>query len=264
MVAQQAQKHRAQQEQNKQQQNKPSKLDAIYQDWKQTQNPHDMGRILQAARPVLNSAITTYASGSSPLIKSKAKQLAIQAIKSYDPKSKASLNSWIMLQLKGLRRFENNATPIKVPERIRLDNYRVYRARQEYKERTGREPTTEHLSRATGLPPKRISYVEDIAKPQHNEGYYLNQSEVSDRSAYVPGVEATNWQNVWAEYVYHDLDDTNKRIYDMSMQRGPYANKQLSVKNIADELGVSAAAVSQRRTRIADKLAEGMEFGEGI
>lgn len=248
-------------------QQKPQKqtitLDSAYSDWKANPTPETMKVVLEKAGPVISQGMTSYGAANNPVLKGKAKKIAIDAIKSYDPEGDASLKSWIALNMQGIQRFTHSMAPTVIPERVKFDNMRIENAKKEMIAMTGQEPDNNELAEMTGLSQKRIEYVQSMSKAPMTEGYFAETGD-DESSDTMPTEEANAWEDVWLEYVYHDLDPINKKIFDMSMSRGKYAGKEMSVKQMAEELGISAPAVSQRRNKIADKIAEAYEYGDQI
>jgi DNA-directed RNA polymerase specialized sigma subunit len=62
--------------------------------------------------------------------------------------------------------------------------------------------------------------------------------------------------------VYHELTPTDRKIFEW--RTGYNGVKKLQAQQIAKKLGVSAGAVSQRTSKIADRLAQGMKFKEAL
>lgn len=238
---------------------KPDKVDKItqsYDVWSRNPNSANLNTLLTQTKPVMTSAMRSYAGGDNPILRGRAKQLSIKAIKSYKPSGDSSLRSWMMTQLQGLRRYSNQLSPLKVPERVQIDNSRIYNVSQEFAAAAGREPDDDELSEITGMSPKRIDYIRNYSRPIVAEGQYLTAEE-SGKTSFMPGVEDNSWEGIWSEFVYNDLDPINKRIFDMRLGRGKHKGKTYSVSEISRALGISAPAISQRSNKIADKLAAG-------
>lgn len=238
---------------------RPNRLQDAYQQWKTAPGPKTMGEVLREARPVIDQAVTSYAGGDAALARSRARVLATQAVKSYDPNQGTPLKTYLQSHMKGLQRYRANQSPIKSPERMRLENIRIHRAEQEFKDVYNREPEPDELSEMVNLPWERIQAVRKAIRPQVSEGQ-LTQWEGSDEddsAVYLPGVPDDSAANTWASYVYHDLDPIDKRIYNMYLGRGRY-KKGMSVQDMAKELKMSSAAVSQRAKRISAKLEQGI------
>jgi len=239
-------------------------LTTLHSQWTKTQDPILLNQMVTKMNRPIDNAMTSYAGGPNPILRGRAKKIAADAIKSYDPKSGATLRNWVSVNLQGLQRYANTTTPIQVPERIRLDNSRIYRISQEFTNENGRPPSDDELSDLTGLPMKRINYVRKLSMPVVAEGKFMSAGESEDSDVYMPGVAKTDYENVWAEYVYHDLDPISKQIYDMRVGRSQYKGNPLPVHEIAKKLNMSSAAVSQRSNKIADKLGQFYDVEGGL
>lgn len=244
---------------------KPKTLDDYYLEWQKQPNKKNLSAVLNKAKPVINSAMTTYVGSDNPAIKGQAKHIAIKAIKSYDPSSKSTLKTWLMTNLKGLKRVSTQATPIKTPERIRIDFNTLEYAAQELTDAKGREPSDEELADHTGIPVKRINYVRSKVVPSITEGQIMSAGErYSEGSSggFDPATSSTNWEDIWLEYVYTDLDNINKQIFDMRLGRGKWEGKPLPVHEISKKLKLTPAAVSIRTNKIMDKIMDGYEYSD--
>lgn len=220
-----------------------------YLNWKQDPNPTHTGTLLKKLQPVISSSIRTFALEDSPLTKSRARLLAADAIKSYDP-SKAQLRTHVMNHLQGLRRITaQHAQLIHIPEAIALDKKHLLESELELRESLGRDPSDAELSANTHLSLKRIAKIR-LAHSAVAEGATDNLA-----TGGVTGADmAVNLddQTGWREFVYHSLPPTDQLILEHSL--GLHGKPQLSNQDIARKLGVTPAAVSQRRTRIQDQL----------
>lgn len=240
-------------------------LEAGYKQWSTGRTPRNMGALMKAARPIIDSSIKTFASHDSPILRTQAKQLAIQAVKRYDPKTGVPLKNWIMQNMRGLRRLSAQRSPLMVPERVRLDAGRIAAVAAEFREAVGREPTMEELADATKLSVKRLSYVRKLDRPLVAEGQLSTTDDGSEGEGpdvYLPGEAEESWMNTWAQFVYHDLPVLDKQIYNMYLGREGYP-KNMSVLKMAAKLRISSAAVSQRAKKIAEKLEEGEALKRG-
>lgn len=242
----------------------PDELTTLHSQWTKTQDPNLLRQMVAKMDRPIDNAMTSYVGGPNPILRGRAKKIAADAIRNYDPKSGASLKNWVSVNLQGLQRYANTTTPIQVPERIRLDNSRIYRISQEFTNENGRPPSDDELSNLSGLPVKRINYVRKLSMPVVAEGKFMSMGDSEDSDVYMPGVAKTDYENVWAEYVYHDLDPISKQIYDMRIGRGQFKDSPLPVHEIAKRLNMSSAAVSQRSNKIADKLGQFYDVEGGL
>jgi len=234
-----------------------NELDSAFKGWQAAPNPAAMSHLLSKLKPTISSGMISYAGGANPILMGRAKRIAIDAIKSYKPESKATLKSWVLSNMQGLQRYANNLNPMSLPERVKIENSQLFTAAQEYEANTGRKPNDYELADLTGMSHKRIKYIRKIAVPTVAESQFDGDGDDDGgESGFVPGVESNNWQNIWTEYVYNDLDPINKKLFDMKMGRGEHKGQQYSVDDIAKELRMTPAAVSQRSNKIAEKLSQ--------
>src|SRR5690606_1776090 len=91
------------------------KLEKQYRDpyfaWRDDPSPQNATNLLKAIKPEIDRAIAAYVGTPNPLIRGKAKQLALRAAKTYDP-TKARFGTHIVNQLQSLRRVNRQQTQI--------------------------------------------------------------------------------------------------------------------------------------------------------
>lgn len=235
-------------EQTRQKRVMRGKLEDIYEFWRKNPSKANLARLLDASQPVLNKALTTYAGGDKAYM-GRARKLAINAFKTFDPKRGAKLNTHLMIQLQPLRRaYTQRTAGVSVPERVQMDRMRLERAEQELTEQLGREPADTELADYTGLSRKRIAHVRSFARGILREGQLITP----EHGLQLPGASKVTADDIWAEYVYHDLNPIDKKI--MEWKLGIFGKKVRTTSDIARRLGISASAVSQRAAKIAAKL----------
>ena len=89
--------------------------------WRQQPSPQTTGQLLRAVDPDIEKAISAHVGQSNPLLKSRARQLALTAFQSYDPQQ-ARLGTHLVNQLQGLKRISRKQNQVlSVPERVSLD-----------------------------------------------------------------------------------------------------------------------------------------------
>jgi DNA-directed RNA polymerase specialized sigma subunit len=233
----------------------PSNLDNAYGTWKRSPDPRTMHQLLRSAAPVISKALTSYAGGDRAL-SGRAKRLAIDAFKKFDPEKGTKLQTHLLIQLQPLRReYMKRTSPVKIPERIQVDKYHLDMAERGFKEMHSREPSDDELSELTGLSAKRISRLRMFSKGIISEG----QTATSEEGVQLPGSEAVTADDIWLEYVHHDLDPIDKKI--LEWKTGMYGKAVISTNEIARRLGITPSAVSQRASKIAMKIEEGKNLG---
>lgn len=232
-----------------------------YTAWKQKPGPDTLQPLLKKLDPVLDTAIHTYGLGSSgDLIRGKAKIIAAKAIPRYDPDS-AKLNSFLYAQLQGLRRVaQKQQSPIRIPERVLLDQQRLFEAEGNLKDELGREPDDVELSDYLSLPIKKIEYIRKF-KPARAEGSLVGKDDDGqdtkiDPSVWVPGKQGFD---PWTDFVYHSLEPTDRVIFERTV--GLHGKRPLQTKEIAKILRITPSAVSQRKTKIKSMLDKKIDIG---
>lgn len=238
---------------------KPAKLplEEHWGTWKQAPTPQNMGRLLTEAKPIIDSAITSY-TGGNKLLTGHAKALAMGAFKTYDPKAGAKLQTHLMTQMQPLIRLQGtHSTAVKVPERIRADLYHMRQEERKFTDDIGREPSDQELADRTGLSMKRLGHVRKFARSEVPESGLTSTTEEGEEETFYPGTETNDPEKIWKEYVHHDLAPIDQKI--LEWKDGFNGAKILSTNEIARRLKITPGAVSQRAAKIAKLLAQGSE-----
>lgn len=220
--------------------------------WKKSPTPQTAGKLLTKLQPVLDSAVRNVSARPSPILHSKAKLLALDALQRYDP-VKAKLRSHLMVNLRSLNRAAQQENIIHVPERVAMDNFRLRRGETELEDQLGRPPSDSELSDHLGMSRKRIGYVRGV-RPAYAEGQMMS-SENEEGAPSSPATEtrpSAGASKHLLDYVYQDLDPVDQLILEHSM--GLHGKQVLSGQQIAKRVGLSSGAISQRSARIQKQL----------
>lgn len=223
-------------------------LNQAFDFWKKAPTQDNAARLVEAASPVLDRAMTTYAGQGNPILKARAKSLAMKAFKTYDPRKGTKLRTHLMIQLQPLRRAAVHSTQLlHAPERMVYDRQAIDQATKDFSRTYQREPSDAELADKTGLSAQRIRRVRQRMLPVATTGQFGEEVDVP--------VSAIKPSDIWLEYVYHELQPADKNILDWRL--GRHGRERLSNNDIAKRLGLSPAAVSQRTARIIARLQEG-------
>lgn len=232
-----------------------------YTAWKAKPGPQTASDLLTALDPVLTSAVRTYAGNASPTLRSKAKQITLQALPRYDP-VKASLRGYLMNQLQGLRRHAaREAQIIHVPERAAIESYRLREAENQLRDKLGRDPSDAELRRHSGIPTRRFERLRKMPST-YAESSIRGVNEESDGDSVINPAVASTDRSAWVNFVYHGLEGPDQLIMEHSL--GLNGKKKLSGRRIATKLGLSPSAVSQRGARIQQQLDLYEELGTSL
>jgi len=230
-------------------------FDDLYSQWQQNKTPELNSRLLSAVQPVVDTAINSYggAGATSPVLRSRAKIMALKAFDTYDPK-RGNIRTHLLSQMQGLRRLaakEQNI--IGIPEQVGLDFQRLDTAENELRDQLSRDPTDDELADFTGLSVRRIRKVKAFHKPVASG--MLDQETTEDGytgevASHLPGQQTS--ANAWMDFVYDDLSPTDKLIMDMTLGRN--GRRRTPTHEIAKRLNMTPGAVSQRAAKIQTML----------
>lgn len=224
--------------------------ETAYAEWLKDRSPANMSKVVDAFSPTINSEIMRY-SGSKPLLRSRAKVLAIKAIKSYDPMSGTRLNSWIVTNLQPLSRYSVRQRDVKIPEIAARQAAEVSRVSAMLKDDLGRDPTDDEIADEIGMSPDRVKKVRSMAVPSVVSGSF-DEIEGSDGSSSAPGVYTPSQVPFAQEAVYQGLSKEDRLIFDHLT--GSHGMEMLPANRVAAMLGMSPSAVSQRASGIAQQI----------
>jgi DNA-directed RNA polymerase specialized sigma subunit len=222
-----------------------------YEAWSQDQSPENTGALLNSVKPVLNSALKSYAGGNSnPVMQSRAKLLALEAFKRYDP-TRAKLRTHLLSHLRGLGRFASHSSQIiRLPDRTLIDLAHMRRGENELSDELGRAPSTSELADHLVMSKAKIAKLRG-ARPGITEGRVSEQDEEGNEGG-GGGVVRPEQYDSWIHFVHGDLHPTDQVIMEHVL--GLHGQPKLSKTEIARKLNMSSASVSQRAAKIQDKL----------
>ena len=134
--------------------------------WKAGPSPATNSALLTAVKPIIDTTLRQYSGGNpSPSLKSRAKILALNSFKTYDP-TKGRLRTHLYSHMQGLQRINaQEQNIISVPERVALDYNHVQEASNALRDRLGRDPSNAEISNHTGLSAKRLAYIRQSNLP---------------------------------------------------------------------------------------------------
>jgi len=231
-----------------------------YEEWKKAGTPEANAKMLGRIQPMIDQAIQAHVGPSNPLLVSRARRMALDALRGYDP-SRARLRTHLFNQLQGLKRVSRQQSAIlHVPERVSLDRYHLERHTQELTDKLGREPSDDELADATGFSPRRLQRVRSYL-PAVAEGT-LESADPEGRQQIYGGVIIPKQQQARADavrdLVYGDLSPQDKLIMGHTLGMG--GRRPLSNQQIAAKLGRSPGLISQRKAAIQQMLDRASEI----
>jgi DNA-directed RNA polymerase specialized sigma subunit len=231
-------------------------LKEAYDVWSKDRSNANFLAMLEASRDRQEAAIKSYAGTPDRAMRIQARLLAAQALLKYDPNKGANIDTHLTNALHPLYRYAAKRDLIRVPEGVRQLNYKANAVEAELADELGREPTAQELAHRLGVP------VQKLAKIRNNYHFATSESLMTSEEGdpLFAATEVNPRIKAWEDYVYSDLDPTDKKIFEHT--RGYAGAPVLGTGEIAKKLGLSPSAISQRITKLGDRLLEGREFYE--
>lgn len=222
---------------------------AEWEQWKKSPTPGHMALALRSVAPTIEGAVRRFPNINAGVVQGEAKRLAIHAIKTFDPQQGASLSTHIFNHLRPLARTTQEMTrAVTVPRKAREDYARYSRVKNDFLEENGRDPHDSELQDILGIPRKRLAKLHQMGAYEFPEGGLEDSPDVGDPE--------DRRLNLWADYVYHDLNDRDKLLMDMKLGRN--GQSVLDSKDVAVKLGIHHTYVNRRAMEIADRILNGV------
>jgi len=221
-----------------------------YTEWQSDPSSDNYSKLVKSLDRTIQSGMASFGNKN---LKTRSRIIVDRSLRTYDPEKGASLQSHVYNHLQGLQRYKaERGMAVHVPESVRLDKGHIHRFEKEYHDQHGIVPSDETISDALSVSAKRIGKVRNA-----NELPEL----FTDKGDSAVATKGRSAQDVWSDYVYHDLDDVNKNIFKWTTGYGNATT--MSKASIAAKLGITPAAVSSRISTISRKLEEGLNDGSG-
>jgi len=218
-----------------------------WEQWKKNPTPASLSVVLKAVQPTMDSAISRFPSFNSAVLHGEAKRLAIQAVKTYDPAEGTALGTHLFNHMRPLaRKTQEMSRAIAIPRDAREELAKLARIKSNFMEENNREPHDAELCNLMGIPPKKLGKLHRMMHYEFAEGGLEDDPEVP--------AEDHNL-GLWADYVYHDLNDRDKLIMDHRVGRN--GRPILSTEEVAAKLGIHPTYVNRKAQEIAQKILDG-------
>lgn len=213
-------------------------------------NQENIKKIMEAIQPTVEKAHKTFGYGL-PVLRAKAKLLAYNAIKTYDP-SKGSLDGHLMLTLQRLRRFVPKVTNVvSVPEAVRMQAKALEEAEHELQDKYNRPPSDQEIADYTGLSLKKIKRLRtpmgSVAESVFDGNVKVDQVE-----------QEQTGEDLWQEAIYKELSPTQQ--YIMERRFGLHGRQPETLEQISKNLNMATSSVHQQLNKINEKLQLAEEF----
>lgn len=228
----------------------------LWRKYKDDPGKHTLKPLMDELDPIIQNQVNKWSGAiARPVLLSKAKRLALEAIKSYDPNAGAALATHVTNRLKKLsREVYTHQDAVRLPEykKLKVNNYQT--GVNELMDKHGREPTNEELSDFLGWSPKMLSEVQRSMNPELVESQDVGGGLFEHTSVW-----GSDSGDGTIDLVYYDLDPIDKIIFEHSV--GYSGKPQLSNKEIRNRTGLTQGQLSYRKRKIVDKFQDVLDRG---
>ena len=215
--------------------------------WIKYKMPKDASWLYNELSGTVNSAITSYGNGNQSL-RVPAYKIVFDAMHTFDPDKGVDFKTHAYNNLKRLNRIQAKRTNIvSVPETVANDTRTITKAIASFYDEYGRDPNDDELSDITKLSKKRI---DKILNGRHIISGSESVTEEGADRVHKSGISS----DTLIDYLYSSSDNIDKKIIEMSAGRN--GSKIYSNSQIASRLNITPAAVSQRMSKLRDKMTE--------
>lgn len=226
--------------------------------WKKAPTPANTDAFLKAVQPIVDSGLRAYGS-DHPVLRSRARSILVDAMPKYDPRA-AKFKTFALTHLQGLRRSSARYDQvIKLPETIGIGASRLDAAGRDLEDELGRPASDQELADRLRVPLKQLNRIRGVKSPMPEGALWSRLDDEDGPSS--PAVLGGNDEDTraWHNFVYQSLGPVDQVILENTS--GLNGRPKLQGKEIALMLGVSPAAVSQRRRKIQEMLDRRFETG---
>jgi len=232
-----------------------TEYETAYKDWQTKPSPTTTGNLLRVLQPSIDKGISAHVGESSPTLRSRARIMTANSLANYDP-TKSSLGTYVVNNLIGLKRVAGKQNQIlHIPERMAIAQSRMRQLEDEMYQETGREPSQAELADRAGISLKKLAKIRGLGQAS-NEGFFSTMNTGDEGGDFQPAIMGNHAHRI--EAIYGDLDPINQKILEWSL--GIHGANILQNHRIAAKLGISPAAVSQRKALIQKQIEDSYDW----
>jgi DNA-directed RNA polymerase specialized sigma subunit len=222
--------------------------------WKKKPTKQNLIGAVKSLDKEIGNFANSYSSTVNPsVVRSQAKLLAVDAIKTYDPKMGSALKTHFFNHVKPLARNTKNITEtVALTKHYETNSNRYVNFVRDFIGEYGREPDDTEIMDGMNISGRQLSVLNKASKYEMPEGQLENFDFESKNQQHDHKID------LWTEYVYHDLSPANKKIMDMKLGRN--GHEPMTNIQIAQKLGMSPKEITVRTEMLAKKIMEGVNL----
>lgn len=232
-----------------QRQAKRSNLKSAIQRWK-SGDKIAADQILRQLKPTIDSALKSFASGQQDALRIQAAKLTLSSLTSYDPSKNVQPSTFVFNNLQRLSRLRRQRQNIIHIPQDAAYKYNIIRQKSvQLQDQLGRQPTSQELADSLGMSQTKIQKILGKSVNIINDSSAV--SAITGQSTFA---KKNTTDSDYIDYTYRSLGPIQQKIMQWSL--GLKGRPILSNIQIAKKLNISPGAVSQRRLKINDTLAQ--------
>ena len=179
------------------------------------------------------------------VVLAEAYKLAHKAAESFDPKQGNQFSTHLTNQLKKLSRISTQyGMTVRLPENKQFKLNQLNKTKADLEEELGRPASVQEISNRSHVSVREINHI-----MQHRAGE-VNLSNL----VHMPVFVNNSNNDEWLHFVYHDLSDIDKVIFEHKTGFG--GARQLNNEEIGKLLKLSPSTIASRANHIAEKINE--------
>lgn len=218
----------------------------LYDRWKRSRSPQDLQALLDQLKPVIAREVNRWAGSlARPTLETKAKALAVKAIKNYNPAMGATLSTHVTNQLQKLSRVVYTHTQAaRLPEHKAVAMTSFNAAHEMLNSELGRTPTVLELSEHLGWSKARTS--------EFQKAY--QRKELLTSGEFRPSAFAVNdyQQDPMVDFVYYDMSPANQQLFEHITGYG--GAKVMSNKDLMEKFDLTQGQLSYRKRKLINMV----------
>jgi len=230
----------------------------LWKTWKKSDHdPKHLEPLLKSLNPLINSYANKFKNRvevPTAAIDFEHKKLAVQALKTFDPKQGVALGSWVSTNLqKGSRYINKTQNTARIPENLSRYIGTYHAVKADLSERLGHEPDDLTLSEEIRKVDSRIGLKEIKRLNKEIRKSFID----SDTLDTVSNVNTEDRHREVVNLIWHQLSPTERVVHEYTF--GLNGKPELKTGQIAKKLGWDASKVSKLKTSIANKMKPHLE-----
>jgi len=226
----------------------------LWRQWSRTHSSADLQRLLDQVKPVILSQVNRWAGGlSRPMLETRAKILATEAIKSYKPERGAALATHITNQLQRLSRLVYTHTQAaRLPEHKAVSMASFHVAQEALKDEFGRDPTTPELADHLGWSNRRAEAFDQA----YGRKELLTSGEFTPSSFPIADQE-----DPLVGFVFHDMAPKTQKLF--ASVTGYGGKPALSNPELMAKFKLTQGQLSYQKRKLTELFQDAMQRGHG-